>query len=155
MTNSPRPRNAFPATTEVRPLPVLRPPEVPTGRGNNSPVIPEKRKPLTRAQRLRMHDEHGSKCVICLEPIPAGEPFIDEHVIPLALGGSNDKSNRGPAHVGCAKIKTQRDQRMIAKAKRQRMKHLGIKKPSSFPCSKASPVAEEGFRRSRAALMSR
>jgi hypothetical protein len=36
-------------------------------------------------------------------------------------------------------IKTQRDQRMIAKAKRQRMKHLGIKKPSSFPCSKASP----------------
>jgi 5-methylcytosine-specific restriction protein A len=105
----------------------------------NLPVIPERRKPLTRAQRLRMHDEHGSKCVICLEPIPAGEPFIDEHVIPLALGGSNDKSNRGPAHIGCAKIKTQRDQRMIAKAKRQRMKHLGIKKPSSFACSKSSP----------------
>lgn len=104
-----------------------------------TPVIPERRKPLTRAQRLRMHDEHGSKCVICLEPIPAGEPFIDEHVIPLALGGSNDKFNRGPAHIGCAKIKTQRDQRMIAKAKRQRMKHLGIKKPSSFPCGKTSP----------------
>lgn len=103
------------------------------------PVIPERRRPLTRAQRLRMHDEHGSKCVICLETIPAGEPFIDEHVIPLALGGSNDTSNRGPAHVGCAKIKTQRDQRMIAKAKRQRMKHLGIKKRSTFACSKNSP----------------
>jgi 5-methylcytosine-specific restriction protein A len=97
----------------------------------NVPVI-ERRKPLTRNQRAKMHDENGSTCCICLEPIPAGEPFIDEHIIPLALGGTNDMSNRGPAHVGCAKKKTQRDLQLIAKAKRVRARHLGIKKKSSF-----------------------
>ncbi len=91
------------------------------------PVI-ERRKPLTRNQRAAMHDAHGSKCVVCLEPIPAGEPFIDEHVIPLGLGGTNDMSNRGPAHVGCAKKKTQRDLKILAKAKRVRARHLGLKK---------------------------
>lgn len=98
----------------------------------NTPVIPERRQKLTRNQRAKMHDLHGSKCVICLEHIPAGEPFIDEHVIPLELGGSNDPSNRGPAHVGCAKIKTKRDQKVIAKAKRLRARHLGMKKPRTI-----------------------
>lgn len=97
-----------------------------------APPIIERRKPLTRNQRAKMHDEHGSTCCICLEAIPAGEPFIDEHIIPLELGGSNDMSNRGPAHVGCAKKKTQRDLKLIAKAKRVRARHLGIKKKSTF-----------------------
>jgi 5-methylcytosine-specific restriction protein A len=94
----------------------------------NAPVIPEKRKPLTRKQRVDAHDLHGGICCVCQEPIAPGEPFIDEHIIPLALGGSNDNSNRGMAHIPCAKIKTRRDQNMIAKAIRMRAKHLGIKK---------------------------
>lgn len=97
-----------------------------------TPVIPEKRQRLSRNQRAKMHDEHGSICVVCRFPIPAGQPFIDEHVIPLEMGGSNEQYNRGPAHVQCAKIKTQRDQKMIAKAKRRRLKHLGIKKPRTI-----------------------
>jgi 5-methylcytosine-specific restriction protein A len=97
----------------------------------NAPVIPERRKPLTRKQRVDAHDRHGGKCCVCLEPIAPGEPFIDEHVIPLELGGSNDESNRGIAHIPCAKIKTRRDQNMIAKAIRMRAKHLGIKKRAS------------------------
>lgn len=107
-------------------------PSLAAGGISRSPVIPERRKPLTRRQRMEMHDRHGSKCVICLEVIPPGEPFIDEHVIPLALGGLNDQSNRGPAHIPCAKIKTKRDQNMIAKAKRMRLKHLGFKKPRTI-----------------------
>lgn len=94
----------------------------------NAPVIPERRKPLTRKQRVEAHDRHGSICCVCLGEIPKGEPFIDEHIIPLAIGGSNDPTNRGIAHVQCAKIKTRRDQDMIAKAIRMRAKHLGIKK---------------------------
>ncbi len=94
----------------------------------NAPVIPQKRKPLTRKQRVDAHDTHGGKCVVCQEPIAKGEPFIDEHIIPLALGGSNDNANRGMAHIPCAKIKTRRDQNMISKAIRMRAKHLGIKK---------------------------
>ncbi len=110
----------------------------------NAPVIPEKRKPLTRKQRVEAHDRHGSICCVCLGPIAPGEPFIDEHVIPLALGGSNDASNRGMAHIACAKIKTRRDQNMIAKAIRMRAKHLGIKKRGgrkiqSRPFSRVSP----------------
>ena len=105
------------------------------------PVI-ERRKPLTRNQRVKMHDAHGSKCVVCLELIPAGERFIDEHVIPLELGGTNDPDNRGPAHIGCAKIKTVRDQKLIAKAKRIRAKHLGFKprKGRPMPGTKASGI---------------
>jgi 5-methylcytosine-specific restriction enzyme A len=94
----------------------------------NAPVLPTKRKPLTQRQRVKMHDEHGSICVVCLMPIPKGGRFIDEHIVPLAIGGSNDPSNRGPAHVQCAKVKTQRDQKIIAKSYRVRAKHLGIKK---------------------------
>lgn len=104
----------------------------------NIPVIPEPRQKLSRNQRAKLHDMHGSICVVCRFPIPAGDPFIDEHVIPLELGGSNEYYNRGPAHIQCAKTKTQRDQTMIAKAKRQRLKHLGIKKPSRFPGARNS-----------------
>ncbi|MCW5676258.1 MAG: HNH endonuclease [Xanthobacteraceae bacterium] len=98
----------------------------------NTPVI-ERRKPLTRNQRAKAHDEHGGTCCVCLQPIAPGERFIDEHIIPLELGGSNDKSNRGIAHIACAKIKTKRDVALIAKAKRVRAKHLGIKKKNSRP----------------------
>jgi hypothetical protein len=94
----------------------------------NEPVIPERRKPLTRKQRVDAHDRVGGVCCVCGLPIPRGEPFIDEHEIPLELGGSNEFSNRGKAHIPCAKIKTREDQCKIAKAIRMRAKHLGIKK---------------------------
>lgn len=107
----------------------------------SAPVLPTKRKPLTRRQRVKMHDEHGGICVVCLQPIPSGERFIDEHIIPLEIGGSNDASNRGPAHIQCAKIKTKRDQKLIAKSYRVRAKHLGIRKRSGrqLPGGKQSP----------------
>ena len=106
-----------------------------------SPVIPEKRKPLTRRQRVKAHDLHGGVCCVCQSAIAPGEPFIDEHIIPIALGGSNDRSNRGIAHIACAKVKTARDQKMIAKSLRVRAKHLGIKKPgrAKLPCGRSSP----------------
>lgn len=104
------------------------------------PVI-EPRKPLTRNQRVKAHDEHGGKCCVCLLPIAPGERFIDEHIIPLELGGSNDKSNRGIAHIQCAKIKTKRDMALIAKVKRIRAKHLGVKKKKQvIPGSRGSGI---------------
>jgi 5-methylcytosine-specific restriction protein A len=94
----------------------------------NHPITIERRKSLTRKQRVEAYDKYGGTCCVCLDPIAPGEPFIDEHIIPLALGGSNAEDNRGIAHIPCAKIKTRRDQNMIAKAIRVRAKHLGIKK---------------------------
>lgn len=93
----------------------------------NTPLLPEKRKPLTRRQRTDQHDRKGGTCCVCLLPIAPGEPFIDEHIIPLELGGSNADHNRGIAHYPCAKIKTKLDAKLIAKALRRRAKHIGIK----------------------------
>jgi 5-methylcytosine-specific restriction endonuclease McrA len=93
------------------------------------PVIPERRRPLTRRQRIDQHDRKGGICCVCGLPIERGEPFIDEHIIDLDLGGTNDDSNRGIAHIPCAKIKTRQGASVRAKVMRVRAKHLGIKKP--------------------------
>lgn len=85
------------------------------------------RKPLTPTQRLKMFEAHKGICCCCGAYIKAGERWIDEHIIPLALGGTNDLENRAPAHEKCAALKTKDDQKQIAKAKRQKRAHLGIK----------------------------
>jgi 5-methylcytosine-specific restriction endonuclease McrA len=85
------------------------------------------RKNLTPTQRLRLFEQHKGVCCICGAYIKAGERWIDEHIIPLGLGGSNDIENRAPAHEKCAALKTKDDQKQIAKAKRQKRAHLGIK----------------------------
>src|SRR5829696_4258989 len=89
------------------------------------------RKPLTPRQRLKVWEAHGGKCWICETPIKGGEKWRDEHVRPLGLGGSNELSNRAPVHLSCAATKDKQDLPRIAKAKRQKMKALGIKKPSA------------------------
>ena len=86
------------------------------------------RKPLTPTQRLKLFEAHKGICVLCGLKINPGEKFIDEHIRPLALGGSNDLENRRPVHVACAGIKTPQDLAQIAKAKRQKKAALGIKK---------------------------
>lgn len=91
------------------------------------------RKPLTPTQRLRLFEDHKGICALCGQKIHAGETWIDEHLTALGLGGSNDLGNRAPAHKACADAKTygeSGDIATIAKAKRRKMKHLGIKPPS-------------------------
>ena len=101
--------------------------------------IPKKRKPLTALQRAKMFDEHKGICVICGTKIKAGERWIDEHGRALALLGTNDMENRGPAHEACAKVKTKKDVAMIAKAKRVRAKHIGASRPKQpFPGGRGS-----------------
>ena len=86
------------------------------------------RKPLTPTQRLKLFEAHKGICVLCNKEIKSGEKWIDEHIRPLALGGSNDLENRRPVHVVCAAVKTPNDLAAIAKAKRQKRAALGIKK---------------------------
>lgn len=100
-----------------------------------------KRKSLSPMQRLKLFEDHGGICVVCERKIDAGEPWIDEHLRALGLGGSNDLDNRGPAHAHCADTKTRtEDIPRIAKAKRQKAKHLGIptRKGRPLPGTKAS-----------------
>jgi hypothetical protein len=79
-----------------------------------------------------MFDAHGGVCVICGTKILVGSPWIDEHINPREISGDDSMDNRGPAHVFCAKQKTKGDQKLIAKTKRIRAKHLGIKKPRTI-----------------------
>ena len=84
-----------------------------------------KRKPLAALQRAKMFRDHKGICCICKLPIGVKEGWIDEHERALAMGGSNDPTNRGPAHKACAKTKTKDDKGQIAEAKRREAKHIG------------------------------
>lgn len=78
------------------------------------------RKPLTKLQRAKMFSDHNGICIICKLPIDEPKGWIDEHIRALALGGTNELSNRGPAHFHCAEVKTRdHDMPRIVKAKAQ------------------------------------
>lgn len=84
------------------------------------------RKRLTRGEREMLLHRQGGFCGCgCTRTLfNENDPriwwaMIDEHVLPLELGGSNDLSNRALYLVECAKRKTKDDIRRIAKAKRQ------------------------------------
>jgi len=106
-----------------------------------SPLTTHKRKPLTTRERIELFRAHNGVCCICGGKINVGETWWDEHERALALGGTNDADNRGPAHEICARAKTKKDMQMIAKAKRLEAKHFGAKsarKGAPIPGSKAS-----------------
>lgn len=95
-----------------------------------------KRKPLTTKERVQLFHDHGGKCCLCGGKIHAPkEKWIDEHELALALGGSNEWENRGPAHVSCAREKTRKDMAAIAEAKRREAKHIGATRKTSRPLS--------------------
>jgi len=43
----------------------------------------------------------ATRCAICGEPPRAGDPFVCDHIIPRAHGGSDDPSNLQAAHRSC------------------------------------------------------
>lgn len=93
------------------------------------------RRAMSPTRRLRIWEAHAGVCILCKEKIDGTrERWIIEHAVALALGGEDTDANCGPAHAACADRKThQEDMPRIAKAKRQKMKALGIRKPSRFP----------------------
>ena len=102
------------------------------------PVEATPRKRLTAAERATLLERQQHRCAG-----PCGEsliwsvvdgrsiygPMIDEHIIPLELGGSNDLSNRELRCVPCAKEKTRADRRAIAKVLRIRRRLDGEEPP--------------------------
>lgn len=102
----------------------------------NEPITIHKRKPLTAKERVELFRAHDGMCCLCGGKIQVGEAWIDEHQRALAMGGTNDLSNRGPAHVKCAKVKTKDDMGQIAKAKRREAKHMGATQKKPWPSRK-------------------
>lgn len=89
------------------------------------------RRSMSPTRRLRIWEAHKGVCIICSLPIDgAREKWIVEHIRALALGGADEDANCGPAHASCADQKTHdQDMPAITKAKRQKLKALGIRKP--------------------------
>ena len=92
--------------------------------GQPEPVEATPRKRLTRAERIAIlqRQQHccarpcgGSLIWSWVEDRAVYGPMVDEHIVPLELGGSNDLSNRELRCIDCAKAKTRADRKVIAK----------------------------------------
>lgn len=101
------------------------------------------RRPMSQTRRLRIWEAHGGVCILCERKIQAGEKWIVEHPIALGLGGSDDDKDLGPAHETCRRVKDKADLPAIAKAKRMKAKHIGIRKRSSFQTNRDGPFKQK------------
>jgi 5-methylcytosine-specific restriction endonuclease McrA len=115
---------------------------------NGQPIEATPRGRLTPAERRELMERQADRCASCDAslvlagtPLRILAPMIDEHLIPLALGGSNDLRNRALYCIGCAKAKTAKDLGDIAKAKRLAFKHGGGRKPT------AGQIRSRGFQK--------
>lgn len=98
-----------------------------------------KRRAMTPARRLRIFEAHKGICVLCNNRIDGvREPWIVEHLTCLGLGGADEDKNCGPAHETCRRDKDKLDVAAIAKAKRIKQRHVGIK-------AKTQPIRSAGF----------
>ena len=112
------------------------------------PVEATERRRLTAAQRAFLLQRQQHRCAgpcgqspiwAIVEGKVIYEPMIDEHVIPLELGGSNDLTNRLLLCVPCAKRKTRVDRKAIAKAARIRRREAGEERPKRKIRSRGFP----------------
>lgn len=103
----------------------------------SSDVATTPRGSMSQTRRLRIWEAFGGVCILCKAKIDGvREKWIVEHVRALGLGGSDDDANLGPAHETCRREKDKTDMASIAKAKRMKAKHIGIRKRSKFACSR-------------------
>ena len=112
---------------------------------NRPAVVIEKRKPLTRAQFGQIMIDQGGRCGCgCGEKLqPMTEGVTDEHRIPLAIGGTNDLTNRELWRTPCAKAKTaKKDQPAIAKCNRIIARENGTRR-------ERKPIQSRGFDKSQ------
>ncbi|WP_126975607.1 HNH endonuclease [Frigidibacter oleivorans] len=99
------------------------------------------RRSLSKGQRIDVLAAASGVCHICGDRInPVRERWEVEHVIPLALGGSDDVENMRPAHRACHAGKTRRDVGVIAKAKRVAQKHAGTFRPARHKLPPSRPL---------------
>jgi 5-methylcytosine-specific restriction endonuclease McrA len=111
------------------------------------PVEIVERRRLRAEERRALLDRQQFVCAACptkltleVEGRVVLGAMVDEHIIPLALGGSNDLTNRELRCPRCAKEKTTKDIKAIYKAARIRRRLAGEE-----PRKRA--IRSRGFRR--------
>jgi 5-methylcytosine-specific restriction endonuclease McrA len=92
--------------------------------------------------RLSLFLKRKGTCAACAQKIEAGKVWEIDHILPLALGGSNAPENLQILCRPCHRAKTTKsDVPRIAKTKRLKARHLGARAPSTrpIPGSRHSP----------------
>lgn len=94
--------------------------------------------PVPPRVKLRVFERAQGICHIAKRKIRPGEPWDAEHVIAIINGGENRESNLAPALRAKHPEKTARDMAEKSRNYRKRKSNLGIKKRSTFACSRDS-----------------
>lgn len=100
------------------------------GKTDDSPIPPR--------VRLRVFAAHNGICHISGRKIGVSDAWDCDHVVALTNGGEHRESNLAPALRDKHREKTAEDVKQKAKNDRVSKRHLGIKKPSKFACSRQS-----------------
>ena len=91
------------------------------------------RKTRTPSHREAICKAHNWECHICHTRIVPPQGWALDHIVPLMGGGTDTDDNLAPVHNKCHAVKTALDVERIAKGKRVRAKHLGLKETRSRP----------------------
>jgi 5-methylcytosine-specific restriction protein A len=88
--------------------------------------------------RLRVFAAHRGICYLSGRRIRPSDAWDCDHVVALANGGEHRERNLAPALRDKHREKTAADVALKAKNDRVSKRHIGIKKPSKFACSRNS-----------------
>lgn len=98
------------------------------GKTNDSPIPPR--------VRLRVFAAHMGRCYLSGRRIGPADAWEVDHIVALVNGGEHRERNLAPVLREKHREKTAEDVKQKAKNDRIRKRHLGIKKPSKFACSR-------------------
>ena len=108
--------------------------EVPERLSEDTITRPTRRHVFSTSFRLNLFLKRKGTCASCYQKIDAGKAWDIDHILPLALGGTNDSENLQVLCRPCHRIKTSKaDIPRIAKTKRLKARHLGARSPSTRP----------------------
>jgi 5-methylcytosine-specific restriction enzyme A len=94
--------------------------------------------PIPARVRLRVFNRYDGTCYLSGRKIRPGDKWEVEHIVALCNGGENREANLAPALSKPHRAKTAEDRRIKAKNDRTRKRHIGLRRPSRFACSKNS-----------------
>lgn len=94
----------------------------------------EKRRQRSPRERAKLFEDAGGKCAVCTRKLGPRDSWELDHIIAIALGGTDDDSNLRIVCNWCHDPKSSDDTTKAAKVKRQAIKHTV---PSEYRRSRA------------------
>lgn len=94
--------------------------------------------PIPGRVKDRVADRAAGCCQKCTRAVVGKLRAEFDHAIPLILGGKHEEANLQLLCHKCHRAKTNLDVKLKAKVARVRKRHLGIRKRSTFACSRDS-----------------